>query len=245
MASPAKIYQQEMHDATGFYATWLPGDTIEIGDAGILEGGRFRRMSSLLEIGIKFAVQEGKAFQNITYSSTKNTKVQTEAGAAAAVSGKAGISVEFSAEGAFLFQASRLQVQQLANPMEVGNGILKAQRDGVWDKSWLLVESLQTAERATILVSQDNSAGLVIQAEMEQGLPAVPLADSSVSLSIASSRGRILQLLGSEGLHPLYSCLRVKTPLLGEPRLQPVRGPANTGGPNLFSRPGIDDLLES
>jgi hypothetical protein len=52
MASPVKLYQQEMHSNLGFFANWLPGDPIEVGDVGVLESGRFRRVVSLEDLGI-------------------------------------------------------------------------------------------------------------------------------------------------------------------------------------------------
>ncbi len=55
MASPVNLYHREMHDRFGFLATWLPGDS---GDVGSLIGGRFRKVASLEELGIE--VEEGK-----------------------------------------------------------------------------------------------------------------------------------------------------------------------------------------
>ena len=34
MVSPVQRYQREMHDNIGFFATWLPGDLLELGDIG-------------------------------------------------------------------------------------------------------------------------------------------------------------------------------------------------------------------
>jgi hypothetical protein len=53
MASPVRRYQQEMHENIGFFATWLPGDLLELGDIGILVNGSFRKLSSLWALGIK------------------------------------------------------------------------------------------------------------------------------------------------------------------------------------------------
>lgn len=245
MASPVKIYQQEMHNNTGFFATWLPGDAIEIGDVGIFQGGRFRRMSSLKELGIKFVVSKGRSQQNVNYSSTRATKVNMGGGAEAAAVGKAEISIDFSQQGAFLFQASKLQLHQLENRMSVSEQILKVYAQKKWDSSWLLVESLHEAERATIIVSEDSSAGLVISAKLDEALPSVSLVDPRISLSVTSSHGKIMQLIGTEGLHPLYSCLKVKAPFFGEPSVQPVHGAKSTAASESFSRPGIDALLES
>jgi hypothetical protein len=245
MGTPVRLYQQEMHDNTGFFATWFPGDPIEIGDIGILEGGRFRRMASLKELGIKFGVERGESRQNVDYTSTQGTKISTSGSATAATIGKAEISVDFSRQGAFLFQASKLQVWQIEHRMAVGEEVVKAYQRKKWDKSWLLVESLHAAERSTIIVSEDNAAGLVLVAELNEAVPSVSLVDPKVSLSVTSLRGKLMRLIGSEGLHPLYSCLRLKDPLFGTPSLHPVRGVKETAPDTEFSRPGIADLLNS
>ena len=53
MPSPVQRYQREMHENIGFYATWLPGDPMELGDVGIPSNGMFRKRSSLNDLGIK------------------------------------------------------------------------------------------------------------------------------------------------------------------------------------------------
>ena len=245
MASPVKLYQQEMHDNLGFFPTWLPADRIEIGDVGILEAGRFRPITSLLELGIVGKVGTGAATQNVQYTSTQGTKIATAAGAAATALAKAEITVDFSREGAFVFHASRLQQQNLENRAAVGHEIVKVYKKGKWKKEWLIVEALQTAERATIIVSEDSSAGLVLVANAEVPVASVSLSDPKIRLTVGSMRGKIVHVIGSKGIHPLYSCLRLKDPFFGSPSVQPVRGSAAPGDEILFSRPGINELIDS
>src|SRR5204863_7490881 len=102
MASPVKLYQREMHDNLGFFPTWLPGDRIQIGDAGVFEGGRFRRTASIAELGIVYDVSIGAATQNVQYTSTQGTSIGTKAGAAGALA-QGEIRIELSRDGAFLF----------------------------------------------------------------------------------------------------------------------------------------------
>src|SRR5262249_1860855 len=156
-----------------------------------------------------------QALQNVDYSSTQGTKVSTGLSADAATVGKAEINIDFSRQGAFVFQASKLQPIELENRMSVCDQIVRSFGQNKWDKSWLLVESLHAAELATIIVSEDNSAGLVLAAKMNEALPSVSLVDPKISLSVVSSRGKIMRILASEGLRPLYSCLRLKAPLFG------------------------------
>lgn len=247
MASPVKLYQREMHDNLGFFPTWLPGDRIEIGDVGILEGGRFRKMTSLAELGIAQKTEAGAATQDVQYTSSHGTKIAFSAGAEATAVAKAEITVDFTSEGAFVFHASRLRPQYLENRAAVGQEILKVYNKGKgkWEEKWLLVEALHTAERATIIVSEDSSAGLVLVASAETPLSSISLVDPKVGLKIASTHGKVVHVIGGKGLHPLYSCLRVKDPLFGEPSVQPVRGAGAYDNEVSFARPGIDELLDS
>jgi hypothetical protein len=129
--------------------------------------------------------------------------------------------------------------------MEVAKDILKAHEKDKWNKEWLLVEAFHHAEHATIIVSEDKSAGLELVASANVAFPAVSLADPEIGLSIASTQGKIVHVVGAKKLHPLYSCLRLKDPLFGEPSIKPVRGAGEMNGEVRFSRPGIDELLDS
>lgn len=122
---------------------------------------------------------------------------------------------------------------------------MKAYMKGKWKKEWLLVEALHTAERATVIVSEDKSAGLVLVANVDTPLPTISLADPKIGLTVASTNGKIVHIVGGKGLHPLYSCLRLKDPLVGTPSVQPVRGSSATSKEVPFSRPDIDELLNS
>ncbi len=244
MASPVKLYQREMHDNLGFFATWLPGDQIEVGDVGVIEGGRFRREASLKELGIPCKVGAGKAMQSVQYTSTQGTKIATTAGAATTLA-KAEISIDFSREGAFVFHASNLRPYRLDNRVAVAEKIVDAYKKGTWKKEWLLVEGIHAAECATIIVSEDGSASLVLAASADAPIAGVSLADPKIGLTATATRGRIVHILGGAGLHPLYACLQLKDPLFGGPSVRPVRGAGAAGEEVPLSRPGIDVLLNS
>lgn len=244
MASPVKLYQSEMHDNLGFWPTWLPGDPHEIGDVGVLEGGRFRRLTTLAELGIATARDVEGASQDVQYTSSQGTTIKATAGAEVSSLAKAEIAVEFSRRGAFVFHASRLRQRRLGNLGGIGREIVRAHERGRWDGNWLVIEALHTADRATVIVSEDSSAGIVLEARAEAPLVSISLADPKVSLTVGSTRGKIVHVVGAAGLHPLYSCVRLRTPLFGSPAVLPVRGMGSSDEAP-FSRPGIDELLDS
>jgi hypothetical protein len=243
MASPAKLYQKEMHDNLGFFPTWFPGDPIAVGDIGVFQGGRFRRTCSLDELGIPGTVEAAPSKQSVQFASTSGTKVSTSGDAKVPGVGALEIKVEFSKKGAFVFHALSLRLERLDRRAEVGERIVEAYQQRKWQKEWLLVESVHGADSLTTIVSEDASAEVVLKASAEGNLAAMSLADPKINLAVSSTRGQVLHIVCGRGLHPLYSCIRLTDPLFGTPSIQPVRGVEDSEMP--FCRPGIDELLES
>ena len=245
MASPVKLYQQEMHNNIGFFATWLPSSTMELGDFGVLEEGRFRRMGSLKELGVpKQKIREGTS-ENMTYSASADRKVGASAGAASAIPvAKAELSIRFTRQGGYVFEAESIRNIEIAERFELAERLLQMYKQERWRKEWFLVDSMYVAKSATIIVSEDNSSEIVLQASSNVPLGALPLADPKLGLSVASSSGKIVHVIAQNDLKPLYSCLKVRDPLIGSPSVEPVRGLGQPSGQAL-ARPGINELLES
>jgi hypothetical protein len=135
---------------------------------------------------------------------------------------------------------------EIADRLTLASNLLNAYENGRWQKEWLLIDALYRAESTTILVSEDTSSEIVLKATaaaLPTGL--LPLADPKLGLGIASSSGKILHIVAANNLQPLYSCVKVRDPLLfGKPSVVPVRGSADQHA-NALGRPGIDDLLQS
>lgn len=243
MSTPVRTYHSEMHSNLGFFATWLPGDPIELGDAGVLIDGRFRRLSSLNELRIPFDQGEIGVAQNIQYTSTKGTKIDFKAKVKAGGVAEANIAVDFSNDGAFIFHAAGMRARRINDIASVGKKLLDAYEAGRWHKNWLLIESLHVADCATIIVSQEDSASLTLSAKVDAGLSAFSLADPRIGLEISSSRGKLVHFIGAKKLRPLFSCIRIQPKLLGKPIIAPARGISTQMIE--FERAEITDLLES
>jgi hypothetical protein len=84
--------------------------------------------------------------QTLQYQSTEETKVDLESTGAPDIipMGSAQVTIDFSREGAFLFQAVNVRQMRIANRARVANAILKSYDKGKWRKEWFLVESLST-----------------------------------------------------------------------------------------------------
>jgi hypothetical protein len=247
MTAPVKLYHEEMHANIGFFGTWLPGDPLRLGDIGILESGRFRPQTTLAELGIKFAGTGKGSPQNLQYTSKSGTALSVRAGAEVQgpLPASAEIDISFSHEGAFLFHASNVTNQSLENRLALADSVSSLYSTGTWKKEWYLVESLYTADCATIIISEDSSAHLVIGAASSLPLGTLPLADPQVRLSVSSASGKMVQVVGGRDLRPLYSCIRLKETWLGEVKVVPVRGTSREPGEMPFARASIAELLNS
>jgi len=246
MSTPVKLYQQEMHDNIGYFATWLPGDPMALGDVGVLQAGQFRRFTSLKELGIPCKLGRSGNPQRLSYSSTTGTSIVSSAGAEAPGIAKAQIAIKFSKQGAFLFQALEVQRMELANRPDVATGILGAFEQKSWKKEWLVVDSVYRAESATIIVSEDSSAEVVLSASSALPLGSLPLADPKLGFTVSSTHGRIVHVLAASGLHPLYSCIRLKDPLFGSASVWPVRSETpERRAAQALSGLGLAELLDS
>jgi hypothetical protein len=244
MTSPARSYQQEMHSNLGFFTTWLPGDDIAVGDVGLLEDGRLRRVTSLESLHIPYETKEGTSRRDLQYTSTRGTKIAVDAGASVSGVAKGKITLEFSENGAFVFHVHGLREERLADLRTAAAGVIDAYKSRRWEKDWVMVESVHTAEVATIVISQDSSASLELEAAADGAITTLALADPKVRLSVKSARGKLVHLVGGENTRPLYLCARIKHSLFGAPKVEPARGVSS--GPDLLElmeRPALDDLV--
>jgi len=246
MATPVKLYQQEMHRNLGYFATWLPTSILELGDIGVWEGGRFRKVASLTELGLGTgAIREGNS-ENMSYSASAKRSMGVSAGASSTVPlGSAELSIQFSSQGGFVFDATGVRNIEIAERIQLGEKMLQAYRQGHWQKEWMLVEAMYRADSATIIVSEDSSSEIVLKAEANVPLGTLPLSDPKVGLNVSSTSGKIVHVVAAGGLSPLYSCLKVDKPIFSDAKVVPVLGLSGAKGSEVLSRPSIADLLDS
>src|SRR5262249_42743298 len=209
--------------------------------------GRFHKVASLAELGIPSTAGAAGTPQTMSYSSTESTTIGGSASGEVVQAAKAEVSVKFGTQGSFVFQAIGVRSVQLAETVPTAAAIIAAFARGNWKKEWLLVDSIYAAESATIIVAEDESAEIVLKASTALPLGSLPLADPKLGLSVSSTRGKLFHVVAGSGLHPLYSCLRLRKLPFADPEVGPVRGAA--AAPDAAVRqlayPSIGELLDS
>lgn len=244
MATPVRLYQEEMHNNVGFFATWLPGNALDLGDIGILEGGRFRTVGSLRELGVgTFDTREGTP-QNMSYSAAADKKVGVTAGVSTPVDAVKGeLSIRFTKQGGYVFEAARIRNIEIADRMALGDRMMELEAQSKWKKEWLVVDAVYKAGSATIIVSEDDSSEIVLKASTTLPIGSLPLADPSLGLSVSSYTGKITHVVVQSDLTPLYSCLRIRHSMFGSSSVAPVRGMGERS--IQLARSSIGDLVDS
>jgi len=235
-----------MHSNIGYFATWLPADAIQVGDIGVFETGRFRKLASLREFGIDSTTQRAGKPQTLSYSSTEATTVASSGSASAIGVARAEIAIKFSRQGAFTFQAMGVQNISLTSRSAAAASIINAFERRDWKSNWLVVDSVYTADSATIIVSEDQSADITLSGSSDLPITPMSLADPKIGLTVSAIRGKLVYVVAAGGLRPLYSCLRLRDPLFGRPSVEAVRGSATDhNAAQALARPDVSELLES
>jgi len=215
MADVGKLYAKELHHATSYVAAWLPNINVKLGDVGQLKGELFSVESTLKKLGISFKVRKGEEPTDFDYQSKISMKVKAAGEVVAKTTlpqAKAGVSIEFGKEGAFLFQAPGCMVDQIEDKAAVGNRVRELLEKKKWQPDWVVVDTLVKADCATILVSNSRNAALDLTAET--AVTAANLANLKAGLSVNYQRGEVFRFIASEGLTPLFMLSGLKQSII-------------------------------
>jgi hypothetical protein len=217
MVTASELYVKSIYDRFSYLATWLPNTRLKLGDVGTQQGAMFKRMTSLKEMGIDFKLRAGDQPLDFTYTSQSGVAVHTKAAGELAVGttlpvGQAGVLIEFSQEGAFLFQAIHCQVDEIENKVALGHTVIQLYQERTWEPNWSVVDTVVKANSATIVVSNSHSAALELTAKTATLIS--DLANLDVGLGVNAQRGDVIQFLAQKGLMPLYRLSRLKQPVL-------------------------------
>jgi hypothetical protein len=225
MGSPATNYVRGLHQKFDFYAAWPPNQARRLGDVGRMANGQFERVSTLELLGLSFTDRQGPPGSDLSHTSGSSVSIQLKAKGetlpgSAIPNAKAGALVEFSSEGAFVFQAAAPAVREIEDQVRLADDILRLFRKvdngkRVWNEDWCVVTELLTASKVTVLVSSSGSSKIELSAD---GIPAgqAPLATLGGTLSVVTQRGDVTSVLAEANLTPLFRVSRVRRSIVEE-----------------------------
>ncbi len=212
----SEIYTDEVHSHLHpWYANWEPGEPINIGDYGRMDGDIFIReghISTFLPDFLLETVRDRTA-DHKKFSSEGVQEVAIGAdgrgnvGGAADVS--AGLRLEFSRKKGVFFNAAECTTVSLKDKTGLGKEIMKLYRNDTWKKKWVIVTDLVKAKATTVAVSASKNSSITIQAKGDAA--EFDLADASIDLKFTNSGSVGYTVEAEKGLIPLIKLSGIST----------------------------------
>jgi hypothetical protein len=229
MATPEDLYVNGIKKRfRHYFATWLPDEKLMLGDVGILDGNIFVRTTNIKDpsIGFEFSIREDPHPAPLDVTSESGVSIVIKAAGEVSKAlpnvpkAEAGLSIEFSSQGAFILKSPGVQLPSIENIEELKQDVLRAYRDGRWDKHWAVVVRLVTASTATIIVSRSSQSKLELSAGGSYAVGDIDLGNANLKLGMRSQSGDLFQMIGAANATPMFQLARIKKPFFGAPQVQ-------------------------
>ncbi len=225
MASPRDTYIKELHKGFGYFATWHPGEPIEIGDVGILRGNLFTRLTNVKDTPVGLvAVRPDNTAEDLSYVSERGVKIAFKAAGKPAWPGsaiadaRAGVAVEFERTAGVVFNAVRTTTPSISDQADLGRKIIAAWKAGQWEKDWVVITELVHAASATVIISNTGSSRIELEAAAGIKAAAFNLAEASLGLEVVNQNNIHTQIIGAAEMRPLFKAKGIRSILFSPPR---------------------------
>jgi hypothetical protein len=227
MSNPSQFYLKHINaTSSGFRATWDPGLPLKIGDIVKLDSfGAVNVYNSLEKVGIVPEVRTDESTTDLDYSSGSGITITVKGAGAAPVTGSvltdadAGFNLQFTTEKSIVFKIAGYKTHQIINLGEIESFLLAKNKNGDWDKSWLIVTHLIVADTATIIIADKGNASIDLHAKAAVGAAQLKITDASLGLTVARETGSTVNFIAQNGLTPLYKVMGLKSPFFGKTHL--------------------------
>lgn len=177
-------------------------------------------------MGISFRVRQDKSPTPLEFISQQGTSFTTKiAGEAnnaipALPTAKAGISLSFSNEGGYVFQAAESYEPTIEDMVPVAKQVVNAYEEGRWEKNWAVITKIVNVPYATYIISNSSNSEMVLEADADLKQGIADLGKASINLTWRKETGAFVKMLGAKNVSPFFQLSRLKGGWpFGDPRL--------------------------
>jgi hypothetical protein len=218
MATIPELYCKGVRQQSKLYfAAWLPSTVLELGTVGVLQDRYFfDPKSSLGALGYDFDpadpahVIPDDSPSPLKLNSGRTSRQTFKLGGEVSTvtphipQARAGIGLEFGAEGAFVIEAEETYEPRIRDIFALERWILAQHRAGAWERDWAVVTSLVTAPHASIVVSQSRSSKVELMVSGDAHVGSVELGRAGIDFQSAHTSGTVLNMANSRDVAPLF-----------------------------------------
>ncbi|MGD0608881.1 MAG: hypothetical protein ABSA53_35520 [Streptosporangiaceae bacterium] len=217
-------YGSSIRRETSLFANWPPNGPREIGDYGRVNGALFEFYGCLDPEEIKaLGKREGPSPAGydvmINSSRSLSSHLSAEASAANVADGKALLEIKFSSEEGIVFAAPSIKITEITSMAALGRLLNERRREGNWIMDHAVVVQVSAAESATILLSDQDGAGMEFEVAADAPVNAQLVAQLDAGASLLSSHGVGIKIIGEGPLTPLFKLAYLKRRIVGDPRI--------------------------
>ncbi|MFJ9539868.1 hypothetical protein ACIRPX_21720 [Streptomyces sp. NPDC101225] len=217
MTSIPELYTREMHTKYEYLACWLPSTRLAVGDVGLVARHRFRKLTTLSELGIPFTREADSPISDLNYSSTDYVAVTSDARPGASTSDAVShLSISFARSGATLFQASGCVLETIGNLPALEAALRTAHEDGTWRLKYVVVTEVVRTGPTAVLVAEHRGAQLDLQVSTGGLTGLLPVADATAKCQVTNRLGIAADVLAPTGATPLFNAVQLRKRLLGQ-----------------------------
>lgn len=213
---------------------WLPGTEMRIGDIGTIKDGEWQLKTSLaeLETPITFKVRKDKVkTKSIVVDSGTGVEATVNVTADADVlplkgvaSGNAGIGLSFSSAGQFSLRVYGVLTDVMENVARLESEMLNRflgpdGGDLSWDRDWVVVTEVMTADRGVVAVSSKAGAEMTIDLGVDLGAANVRLGEVTADASVGYQSSMASAYLFTEPTAVMFRARRVKSGIFSSPEV--------------------------
>jgi len=215
MSKAYEIYTDALRDHFKiYYANWPPGEPIELGDFGMMDGNIFIPEGNISkDLNIQFETRNDKTEDVYEFKSDNSIEIKfIPKGSFIAPqipSIKASMEIKFSHPRSVYFVASGITHHSIFPSNEIGAIILGMFKEQKWPKNRLVITKLVQAATSTIIISGKSGAIVGLEAESD-AIPNIDLADASIKLGLTIDNGTEFKIISADGLYPLFGLSGIK-----------------------------------
>lgn len=218
----SKKYTREMRRQLGYFATWLPGTPLDLGDIGVFKNNIFTKISNLSDFNISFEIEEDANTSDIEHHSAGSVSLSTKA-SGKTIEGSTlgeldmGIAVQFSRQNAILFKANNAKSPSIKNQIDLGRTIVQLFKDGKWDKNWSVITELVVSESTSVIISSSSKGKIDLKATGDVSINKIDIASAEATFELAYSKDLSTKIIAQQGMTPLFKVSKIKSRLFMPP----------------------------
>ncbi len=178
MLEPWRVYTEVLHrNLRRFHATWLPGERVQVGDVGYLDGHRFVPRGNLANFGVPLPVPKSAGREpSIRFVSASGLTTSTNVAAEGAK-----LEIRFTDEAAVFFNASGCS-HHTVDALALQQQLLELVRAGLWAADYVVVTHVVSVATLTVAFAGSKDGAVTLRSA------AAPLDLEDVNLALEIDR---------------------------------------------------------